>query len=86
MEGAELSELNARLTLREIANDATVCEHELLLHGVRMLLASQLVTFERAISIKEHGNEYAKPRFDRMKKDGYWEKKVTLPGIDELKQ
>lgn len=85
MEGSELSELNARSTLREIANDATVCEHELLLHGVRMLLASQLVSFEQALAIQERQNPYAKPRFDRMKEDGYWGKKVSLPGIEKEK-
>lgn len=83
MEGSELSELNARSTLREMANNATVCEHELLLHGVRMLFATQMVSFEQAIAIQERQNPYAKPRFDRMKEDGYWDKKVALPGIDE---
>ena len=80
-EGSELSELNARSTLREIAEDATICEHELLLHGVRMLFATRLVTFEQAIGIQERQNPEAKPRFEYMKAHGYWNKTVTLPGI-----
>ena len=85
IEGSELSELNARSTIREIAEDATVCEHELLLHGVRMLLATQFVSFEQAVAIQEHQNPYAEPQFSRMKKDGYWNKQVNLLGITKGK-
>lgn len=85
MEGSELSELNARSTLREIADNATVCEHELLLHGVRITIASQLRSFEYAVAVQERDNPYAGPRFERMQGDGYWNKKVTLPGISKRK-
>lgn len=85
VEGSALSELNARSTLREIANDPTACEHELLLHGVRMLYATRFVSFEQAIGIQEKQNSFAGPRFEEMKKDGYWNKKVNLLGVAKRK-
>lgn len=80
LEGSELSELNARATLREIADDATVCEHELLLHGIRMLMVSGH-SFDQSLETQLASNEFAKARIDQMKVDGYWDRKVTLPGL-----
>jgi len=78
LEGSELSELNARATLREIAENATVCEHELLLHGIRMLMVAGNGSFEQSLRIQLQVNEYASGRIDRMKADGYWERKVRI--------
>ncbi len=81
LEGSESSELNARATLREIANNATFCEHELLLHGIRMLMVSSRMSFEQSLKTQLAFNEFAKGRIDQMKADGYWDRKVTLPGL-----
>lgn len=81
LEGSDLSELNARATLREIADNATICEHELLLHGVRMGIVSGHSSFEQSLKIQLAFNEFAEGRIDRMKADGYWDRKVTLPGF-----
>jgi hypothetical protein len=81
LEGSELSELNTRATLREIADNASICEHELLLHGVRMLMVSQRINFERSLQVQLALNEFAEGRIDQMKAEGYWDRKVTLPGF-----
>lgn len=81
LEGSELSELNARATLREIAESATICEHELLLHGVRMGMVSRHSSFEQSLKTQLAFNEFAKGRIDQMKTDGYWDRKVTPPGF-----
>jgi hypothetical protein len=78
LEGSELSELNARATLTEIANNATFCEHELLLHGIRMLMVSTRLSFEYAVAHQLAFNEFAKGRIDHMKVDGYWDRRLTL--------
>lgn len=81
LEGSELSQLNARATLREIADNATFCEHELLLHGIRMGIVSLNSSFEQALDTQLTFNEFAKGRVDQMKEDGYWERKVSIPGL-----
>lgn len=81
LEGSELSQLNARATLREIASDPTICEHELVLHGVRMGIVSQRINFEQ--SLKRHLviNQYAQARIDLMIADGYWNRTLKIPGF-----
>lgn len=81
LEGSELSELNARATLREIADSATFCEHELLLHGIRMLMVSGSLPFEQSLKHQLAFNEFAQGRINQMKADGYWDRTLTLPGI-----
>ena len=80
LEGSELSDLNARATLREIADKATFCGHELLLHGIRMLIVSQRFPFDRALNSLAKLTQLDTARIAQMKADGYWCKKVTLPG------
>lgn len=79
IEGSELSQLNARATLREIADNATICENELFLHGVRMLLISNGWTFEQAAAYQLYHNPFAKDRIEHLIDSGYLERKVTLP-------
>ncbi len=79
IEGSELSQLNARATLREIADNATICENELFLHGVRMLLISHGWTFEQAAAFQLNHNPFAEDRMEHLIDSGYLERKVTLP-------
>jgi len=81
LDGSELSELNARSTLREIAENPTFCGHEILLHGVRIGVASQLLSFEQSVALQERNNPFAKDGFEEMRADGYWDKPLVIPGI-----
>jgi hypothetical protein len=81
LDGSELSELNARSTLREIAENPTFCGHEILLHGVRIGVASQLLSFEQSVALQERNNPFAKDGFEEMRADGYWDKSLVIPGI-----
>lgn len=81
LEGAELSVLNAHSTLREMSADPTTAYYETLLHGVRMLVATQLVPYETAMKLHERSCDTVQEYFDEMKAVGYLQKVVSLLGV-----
>jgi len=78
--GHELSDLNARAALREIAADATVEGHEEFLHGIRMRMVVLQSDFDNAMQFQLKYNEYTQVRIEAMKADGYLQRKLSVPG------
>lgn len=81
LEGSELSVLNAHSTLREMSADPKTGYYEILLHGVRMLVVTQMVSYESALHIHRHLDDTVKQYFEEMTAQGYLEKQVVLPGF-----
>ena len=78
MRGSKLSELNARATLREIADNSTFCAYELLLHAVRMMMVSNDSSFEKALQFQLSQNHVDQHLVEQMKVDGYCNRVVSL--------
>jgi hypothetical protein len=81
LSGVALSELNARATLREIANNATYCEHELFLHGARMQVVSLGRSLDEAIADLVRMNADG-GRVEALAEDGYMSRTPRLQGVD----
>lgn len=79
--GYELSDLNAKSSLREIAANTAICEHEEFLHGVRMLMVSRGCTFNDAVGLQRRFNEFARQQLEMMQADGYLGRVPVVPGI-----
>lgn len=79
--GYELSDLNAKSTLRLIASDATVEGHEEFLHGVRLHMLLHGTTFDDSIRFQLRHNPYAPARVEAMRQDGYLHRTPVIPGL-----
>lgn len=79
--GYELSDLNARSTLRQIASDPTVEGHEEFLHGVRMYMVSRGASFKEGLECQLKDNPYAMTRVEDMRADGYMHRTPAVLGV-----
>ncbi|MBN9519473.1 hypothetical protein J0H58_13275 [bacterium] len=79
--GEELSYLNARSTLREIASDNTIEGHEEFLHAVRLDVLLNGSTVERAIERLVAHQPIHDWRAKAMTESGYLHRTPPIPGI-----
>jgi hypothetical protein len=77
--GYELSDLNAKSTLRQIASDPTVEGHEEFLHGVRMYMVARGASFKDGLEFQLNHNPYARTRVEAMRADGYMRRTPLIP-------
>lgn len=80
--GYELSELNARSTLREIARDATIEGQEELLHSARVQRVAFGIPIEKALKLISQYDSIAQQRIEAMAATGYLERQLMIPGLN----
>ena len=78
--GHELSGLNARATLREVAADAAFCGHETFLHLAREVVVDRQCPFEDALRVVLERWPGEGPRVAGMRADGYLNRCPAVPG------
>ena len=79
--GYELSDLNAKSTLRQLVSDVVAEGHEEFLHGVRMLMISRRITLTKGLQVQLQKNPFARDRVDAMRVDGYMRQTPVIPGM-----
>jgi hypothetical protein len=79
--GYELSDLNAKSTLRQLASDAVAEGHEEFLHGVRMFMVSRGMSFHDGLQVQLGRNPVARQRVEVLRADGYLRRTLAIPGL-----
>lgn len=70
--------LVSRCTIRELAESATYTWFEVQLHGLRMMMISMGISFEKAENFQKEFNPYFEEQWDRIITSGYLEKNLIL--------
>ncbi|HYE11425.1 MAG TPA: hypothetical protein VEF53_14745 [Patescibacteria group bacterium] len=70
--------LVSRCTVRELAGSSTYAWFETLLHGLRITMLTQNMSFDKSIEVQNKFNPYFQEQWDRIIESNYLNKKLVI--------